>query len=579
MVDNDNHLLTSRRKYLQGVAAASALLWGGTGTAAAWDDEKNQDEEDGIDLDDIHYTSAMTLAALIRSGEVSPVNLVDVTLERLRNREDEINAFVTVTGKRARKAAKEAERAVENGEELGPLHGIPIAVKDLQAVKGVRWTSGVLPLSDRVANETETVVKRLFDAGAILIGKTNTPEYGYTGKTDNLLTGATSTPFDLDSNSGGSSGGSASAVASGIVPIGTGTDGAGSIRIPASFCSTYGFKSTSRRLPDPVVFETGTTFKSNAAETRTVRDAALALSVMAGPSDPPQDPHILPNCDVDYLEAVEHGVEDMSVGYSPDLGVYPVDNRVRNVVDASVEAITDAGAIVERVNIDLGVSYEELIHSLRIMWGAAYSTLPEKLATYDIDVLGADRDKFPDKLIEFIEYGREEISVVELKRNDETVRTSVFNAIQAVFEKYDILVAPTVAVPPFPNDIVGPTEIEGVETDPILGWLITAVFNMTGNPAASVPAGFTEDKELPVGMQLVGERLADETVLAASAAYERVNPWHEDYEEITQIPDEEKTNKDDGNTKRSAADSSTSQERLTMDLPELPSGSYHSRRP
>jgi Asp-tRNA(Asn)/Glu-tRNA(Gln) amidotransferase A subunit family amidase len=533
----------TRRQYLQGLAASSALLWGGTGTAAAWDDEKNQDGDGGdeIEQDDIHYTSATTLAALIRTGDLSPVDLVDVTLERLWNREDEINAFVTVTGQRAREAAKEAERAVENGEKLGPLHGIPIAVKDLQAVKGVRWTSGTLPLSDRVADQTELVVKRLFDAGAILIGKTNTPEYGYTGKTDNLLVGPTSTPYDLDLNSGGSSGGSASAVASGIVPIGTGTDGAGSIRIPASFCSTYGFKSTSRRLPDPVVFETGTTFKSNAAETRTVRDAALTLSVMAGPSDTPQDPHILPNCDVDYLEAVDRDVEGMSVGYSPDLGVYPVDDRVRNVVDANVGAISDAGATVERVEVDLGVNYDELIHSLRIMWGAAYSTLPEKLASYDIDVLGADSDKFPDELIDFIEFGRNEISMVELKRNDETVRTSVFNGVQSVFEDgYDILVAPTVAVPPFPNDNVGPAEIEGVETDPILGWLITAVFNMTGNPAASVPAGFTEDKGLPVGMQLVGERLGDEIVLAASAAYERVNPWHDDYEAITQIPDEER---------------------------------------
>jgi Asp-tRNA(Asn)/Glu-tRNA(Gln) amidotransferase A subunit family amidase len=567
MMDNTENLQTSRRKHPEGLAAASALQWGGTETVTAEDDEKKQDTngKEEPDLDEIHYTSATTLAALIRAGDVSPVDLIDMTLQRLKERDDQINAFVTVTGQRARKAAKEAERAVENGEELGPLHGIPIAVKDLQPVKDVRWTSGVLPLADRVADETETVVKRLFDAGAILIGKTNTPEYGYPGKTDNLLTGATSTPFDLDSNSGGSSGGSASAVASGIVSIATGTDGAGSIRIPASFCSTYGFKSTYRRLPGSTFFETGTTFKSNAAETRTVRDAALALSVMAGPSDTPEDPHILPNDDVNYLEAVDRGVEDISVGYSPDLGVYPVDDRVRNVVGASVEAISDAGATVEQVDVDLGVTYDELIHSLRIMRGAAYSTLPEKLATYDIDVLGADRDKFPDKLIELIEFGREKISMVDLKRNDETVRTSVFNGIQAVFEDYDILVTPTVAVPPFPNSIAGPSEINGMEIDPILGWLITAVFNMTGNPAASIPAGFT-DEGLPVGMQLVGERLADESVLAASAAYERVNPWHENYKAITQTADEKiKTGKKDRSGEFSVSENTTAQDRMTAE--------------
>jgi Asp-tRNA(Asn)/Glu-tRNA(Gln) amidotransferase A subunit family amidase len=514
----------SRREYLQGLTAASALLWGSSGVVSAGGGDE-------VTAEDLDYMSATKLAALIRDGELSPVEVVDTTLKRVEEREDEINAFVTITGKRAREAAKEAERAVENGEDLGPLHGVPIGVKDLQAVKGVRWTSGAAPLSDRVADKTELVVKRLFEAGAILIGKTNTPEFGYTGKTDNLLIGATSTPFDIDRNSGGSSGGSASAVASGVLPVATGTDGAGSIRIPASFCSTYGFKSTYRRLPDPVVFETGTTFKSNAAETRTVKDAALMLSIMAGPSDVPQDPHILPNSGVDYFAAIDRGVDDLSVGYSPDLGVYPVDDRVEKVVGENVGSITEAGATVEQIDVDLGVTYDELMHSLRIMWGAAYSTLPEKLASYGIDVLGEDQDQFPPELIAFIEYGRDEISMVELKRNDEVLRTKVFNAVQSVFEEHDILVAPTVAVPPFPNEKVGPQEIDGREIDPILGWLITAVFNMTGNPAASVPAGFT-DEGLPVGMQLVGERLADETVLAASAAYEQVNPWHDDYADI-----------------------------------------------
>lgn len=514
----------SRREYLQGLTAASALLWGGSGVVSAGDGDE-------ITADDLDYMTVTRLAALIRDGDLSPVEVVDATLERVEEREDEINAFVTVTGKRAREAAKEAERAVENGEELGPLHGVPIGVKDLQPVAGVRWTSGAAPLSDRVADETGLVVKRLFEAGAILIGKTNTPEFGYTGKTDNLLIGATSTPFDLGRNSGGSSGGSASAVASGVLPLATGTDGAGSIRIPASFCSTYGFKGTFRRSPDPEVFVTGTTYRNLSVETRTVRDAALALSVIAGPSDVPRDPHVLPET-VDFLGALDRDVDDLSIGYSPDLGVYPVDNRVQRVVSENVGTITEAGATVDSVDVDLGVTYDELIHGLRIMWGVGYSTLPEKLSTYDIDVLGEDRDQFPDRLIEFIEYGRNEIDVVELKRNDETLRTSVFDGVQSVFEDCDLLVAPTVAVPPFSNEITGPHEIDGREIDPILGWLITAVFNMTGNPAASVPAGFT-DEGLPVGMQIVGERLADETVLAASAAYERVNPWHDDYSRIS----------------------------------------------
>jgi Asp-tRNA(Asn)/Glu-tRNA(Gln) amidotransferase A subunit family amidase len=523
----------SRREYLQGITAASALLWGSSGVASAGEGSgvTMEDLDSEVAAEDLDYMSVTRLAALIRNGELSPVDVADATLERVEEREGEINAFVTVTGKRAREAAREAERALENGEDIGPLHGVPIGVKDLQPVKGVRWTSGAVPLSDRVADTTELVVKRLFEAGAILIGKTNTPEFGYTGKTDNLLIGATSTPFDLGRNSGGSSGGSASAVASGVLPLATGTDGAGSIRIPASFCSTYGFKGTFRRLPDPKVFVTGTTYRNNSIETRTVRDAALVLSVIDGPSDVPTDPHVLPET-VDFLGALDRDVDDLSVGYSPDLGVYPVDDRVETVVGENVGSITEAGATVERIDVDLGVSYEELIHGLRIMWGVGYSTLPEKLATYDIDVLGENRDEFPAELIDFIEYGRNEIDLVELKRNDETLRTTVFEAVQSVFEDYDLLVAPTVAVPPFSNEIVGPHEIDGHEIDSILGWLITAVFNMTGNPAASVPAGFT-DGGLPVGMQIVGERLADEMVLAASAAYERVNPWHDDYSRIS----------------------------------------------
>lgn len=520
----------TRRQYLQGLAATGALVWGSGEVAGHSSGETDETNDHEITVDDLEYTSVATLATLIRSGQVSPVGVVDATLDLAREREDEINAFITITGKRAREAAREAERAVENGEELGPLHGVPIGVKDLQPVKGVRWTSGTVPLSDRVADTTELVVKRLFDAGAILIGKTNTPEFGYMGKTDNLLVGPTSTPFDLDRNSGGSSGGSASAVASGILPVATGTDGAGSIRIPASFCSTYGFKGSFRRLPDPTTFVTGTTFKHNSVETRTVRDAALVLSVMGGPSPVAQDPHILPE-NIDYLGALEKDVDDLSVGYSPDLGVYPVNDEVQRVVSENVGALTEAGATVEPVDVDLGVSYTELIDGLKIMWGVGYSTLPEKLASYGVDVLGEERDQFPNELIEFIEYGRNEIDVVELKRNDETLRTSIFEGVQAVFEEYDLLVAPTVAVPPFPNDVLGPQKIDGVDVNPILGWLITAVFNMTGNPAASVPAGFT-DEGLPVGMQLVGDRLADETVIAASAAYERVNPWHDDYERI-----------------------------------------------
>lgn len=327
----------------------------------------------------------------------------------------------------------------------------------------------------------------------------------------------TSTPFDLERNSGGSSGGSAAAVADGLVPFATGTDGGGSIRIPASFTGTYGLF---KRIENPGQFGTGDTYVQSGVETRTVADTALALSVMTAEDEEATD----------YQAALERDVADLSIGYSPDLGIYPVDERVRTVVSDGVETITERGATVEEVDVDIGQSYDEFIHGLRVTWSTSYALdwAVEPLAEAGIDVLGEDRDQFSEPLIELIETGYKyldksgEILDEALATSIET-RSRAYAGIQAVLEEYDLLVTPTVAVPPFPNEELGPTEIEGVETDPILGWLITAMFNMTGHSAASVPAGLTDDG-LPVGMQVVGPSQDDSAIVAASAAYEEVNP-------------------------------------------------------
>lgn len=509
-----------RRSYLKGMlAGSSALLGVGSQGAAA-----HGTGESGRDVPD-YFTSTTVLAEQVRNGEVSPVDLVERYLDRIDEREDDLNAFITLTPDRAREAAKEAEKAVKNGEDLGPLHGVPFAVKDNQALEGVRFTGGSLAFEDRVAENTAHAVQQLIDAGAIPLGKTNLPEFGYMGKTDNLLVGHTPTPFDLERNAGGSSGGSAAAVADGLLPFATGTDGAGSIRIPASFTHTYGLKLTFRRIgsPDGSPFRPGQTFFHHGVLTRTVAEAALALSVMAGPIN--RDPHTKPDT-VDYMGALDQDVEGLSVAYSPDLGVFPVDERVRNVVGDAVETISEAGAEVEEVDVDLGLSYEELMESVAIKWDVSYANFADALAEDGIDMTGEDSDLFPDALIEIVESGRK-LSGVDVVGN-KGPRTAVLNGIASVFDEHDLLVTPTLAVPPIRNDELGPTEIEGVETDPIIGWLLTVVFNLTGNPAASVPAGLT-DEGLPVGMQVVGPHLGDERVIAASAAYEEVNPWFEDY--------------------------------------------------
>ncbi|WP_336345375.1 amidase [Halalkalicoccus ordinarius] len=503
----------TRREHLGGIAGGTAALFGlgGVGPAYAGTNEA---------YDGICFTPATVLAERIRAGELSPVEVVETFLTRIEERNDEINAFLTLLPDRAREEAKEAERAVERGDDLGPLHGIPFAIKDRQRLEGVRFTDGFLAFEDRIAEETDPEVQAFLDAGAIPVGKTNTPEGGYMGKTDNLIIGPTSTPFDLDRNSGGSSGGSAAAVADGMLPFATGTDGAGSIRIPASFTGTYGLFP---EVDEPGQFGTGDTYFQPSVSTRSVADTALTLSVMYGDDEETTD----------YRGALEDDVEGLSIGYSPGLDTYPVDDRVRDVVDRRVEAITEEGASVERTEVDLGQSYEEFIDAVWIVWTTSYATFAEEMKEKeDVDPLAEERELFPDELVEIIETGYEYLDEGEIR--DDALETTIdarsraYDGIQSALEEYDLLATPTLSVPPFPNEELGPTEVDGVDVHPIVGWLITTVNNMTGHPAASVPVGLT-DRGTPVGLQLIGPVNDDRTIVAASAAYERTNPWHDDY--------------------------------------------------
>lgn len=514
--DSSDQLTQTRRGHLRGIAGVSAALLGlgSSGAAAAA-------PEDATDYDDICFTPTTVLAKQIRDGELSPVEIVDAFLTRIEEQEDDLNAFITLIPEQAREHAKEAERAVERGDELGPLHGVPFGVKDLDGLEGVTYTEGHLAFEDRVAEETDENVQSFIDAGAIPIGTTNTPEWGYTGKTDNLLVGPTSTPFEIGRNSGGSSGGSAAAVADGLVPFATGGDGAGSIRIPASFTGTYGLF---KRIDNPGEFGTGSTYVRSGTQTRTVADTALTLSVMTEDDEGATD----------YQAALDQDVDGLSIGYSPDLGIWPVDERVRTVVGEGVETITEAGATVDNVEVDVGQSFDEFMDGLVTTWSATYAMNANDLLEEDgLDLRDADRELFPEPLVELVETGDEHLDE-DGEYLDESLAVSIetrsraYAGIQSVLADHDLLVTPTLAVPPFSNEIVGPTEIEGVETHPILGWLITAMFNMTGHPAGSVPAGQTDDG-LPVGMQIVGPSQDDSAIVAASVAYEEVNPWRDEY--------------------------------------------------
>jgi amidase/aspartyl-tRNA(Asn)/glutamyl-tRNA(Gln) amidotransferase subunit A len=483
---------------------------------------------------DITDHSAAGLASDIRRGVVSPVDAVEAAIDRIDAYNDDLNAVVTRLDDEARERAREAEHAVQRGESLGPLHGVPIVIKDLFDFKaGVRNTIGSKPFADFVPEETAPYVQRLEDAGAIILGKTNTPEFGHKGTTDNQLFGPTANPFDLDRNPGGSSGGSAAAVAAGLVPAAQGTDGGGSVRIPAAWCGLVGFKPTFGRVPmvsRPDGFFNHTPFIHSGALARTTEDAALLVDVMSGPH--PRDPLSVPDDGTDFLGAVRRGIEGMQVGYNPNFDVFPVDPRVRDVVDDAVGALEDAGATVERVDLGVEQSHEELTDLWIRQIGSLYHSAVEGFKDDGLDLLGGHREEMSPEFVEMLDETRDQ-TMIGMKRDDHA-RTALFDTLQDAFVEYDLLVTPTLAVPPVENagpgegETLGPSKVDGEAVDPLIGWCLTHPINATGHPAASVPAGLT-DAGLPVGMQVISRRFADDDVFAAAGAVERVRQWHDDY--------------------------------------------------
>jgi amidase/aspartyl-tRNA(Asn)/glutamyl-tRNA(Gln) amidotransferase subunit A len=485
--------------------------------------------------DELAYLPAADLAARIRRRDLSPVEVMEAFIARIEARNPSLNAFVFTDFDGARKRAKEAESAVMTGEQLGQLHGVPSALKDLFDFKP-GWPAslgGIRTLKNHVVNAYCVFCERMeARGGAILLGKTNSALLGFRATCDNYLYGPTRNPFNLAKNSGGSSGGSAAAVADGLLPIAEGTDAGASIRVPAAWCGVYGLKASFGRVPfvihghsfgaadSPFLFE--------GPITRTVEDAAIALNVLSGPD--PRDPFSLTETPTDFTAATRRSIRGLKIAYSPNLDIFPVDKAVRETVNRAVRVFEEAGAHVEEVKLGITHSHKELTDA----WSGLYILLNlhafENMKKQDgIDLLGKHREDFPPQFLEWVEKGKR-LSGVDFHRN-QAVRSEVFNALQGVLGNFDLLVTPTSACPPVDNaddgNTVGPSSINGVEIDPLVGWAMTYFLNFSGHPAASVPAGLSNG--LPVGMQIIGRRNADVDVLAASAAFERLRPWHENY--------------------------------------------------
>jgi len=459
--------------------------------------------------EDLCWKSATELAGLVRKKKVSPVEIVDAVLGRIEKVNPRLNAYVLVTATEARAQAKAAERALtRRSARLGPLHGVPFSVKDLVITRDVRTTFGTPLFRDNVPTEDAPMVERMKAAGAIMLGKTNTPTFGWLGATHNLLFGVTRNPWHLEKTPGGSSGGASAAVAAGLGPLAIGTDGGGSIRIPASCAGIFGLKPSFGRIP--VYPPSGAWSLSHVGPmTRTVADAALMLQASAGPDE--RDQHSLPAERVDYVKALRGGVKGLRVAWSGDLGfseaVHP---EVRAVCAGAARAFREIGCRLEEV-APRWPSPKDCWEQI-FCGGIATRMTPYLPRRGEIDpglvrIIEATLGNPPTR---YVQAWFDRLAWAEHPRR--------------LFEKYDLLVTPTIACPPFEVGLDNPTEIAGTPITPY-GWIpFTFPFNLTGHPAASVPAGFTRDG-LPIGLQIVGRRFDDAGVLRAAAAFERCRPW------------------------------------------------------
>jgi aspartyl-tRNA(Asn)/glutamyl-tRNA(Gln) amidotransferase subunit A len=461
---------------------------------------------------DIIWKSAVELAQGIKAGELSPVDVLDTYLDRIEEINPKINAIVTLIEENARKEAKKAEERVKEGKVLGPLHGVPVVIKDNIPVRGVRTTYGSKLYENNIPEQDMILVERLRQAGAIILGKTNMPEFGLIGITDNPVFGVTKNPWDTNRTTGGSSGGSAAAVAAGICPIAIGNDGGGSIRIPANFCGVFGLKPHLGRIPRYPSLPGWETMAVEGPITRTVEDAAIMMDVMAGPDD--RDYLCLPPSDVNYHARLEDDITGKRFAYSPDLGQFIINPDVAEVVKKAVASFSDLGHEVEEVTLDLVDMGEDFLYQIISETAAGLEAFREEWEKVMYPAyaafLGLEESL---KSVDFvkIQYKRKELSE---------------QVWQQVFKNYDFLLAPVTAVPAFDIDIgIGPFEVNGEGIGPV-GWLLTFPFNFTGQPASSVPCGFTKDN-LPVGLQIVGKRFDELGVLQASRAFEKRFPWRD----------------------------------------------------
>jgi aspartyl-tRNA(Asn)/glutamyl-tRNA(Gln) amidotransferase subunit A len=456
---------------------------------------------------------AAQLAARVSARELSPVETVEASLERIEALNGSLNCFVHVCADRARAEAAAQERALARGEDPGPLAGVPFGVKDLEHVAGLPTTFGSVPFRGNIAGEDSIEVARLRAAGAICVGKTNTPEFGYTAFTRNRLFGASRNPWNLERTPGGSSGGSAAAVAGRMVPLATASDGGGSIRIPASFVGAFGMKPTFGRIPtgpEPLGMARWVDTVCYGPLTRTVEDAALFLDVTCGYH--PRDPVSLPRPAHSYRESLAAEPSALRIAYSPDLGYALVDEAVLAEVESAVRVLRELGHTAEEVKLEL----PDVGRAWAYMCGA------ENYAEIAAAVSGRE-----EQLGRAFWAGLTAASAMTIEQQGEfqRLRFRLNSELATLFARYDVLVTPTMPTEAFAAAGPPPSGAAGRSfASPMHAVAFTFPFNLSGHPAASLRAGVLASG-LPAGMQLVTERHRDELILQLAHAFEKARPW------------------------------------------------------
>jgi amidase len=468
---------------------------------------------------DLCFLTASELVRRIITKELSACDVMAAHLTQIDRVNPQLNAIVTLLPDRAMDQAARADEMLAHGDVLGPLHGLPIAHKDLVETKGIRTTFGSPIFQDFVPDRNALIVERLQAAGAITIGKTNTPEFGAGSQTFNNVFGQTPNPHNLAKTCGGSSGGAAVALATGMLPLADGSDFGGSLRNPASFCNVVGYRPTPGRVPTWPTAAAWFPFIVEGPMARTVEDVALMLSVMAGPD--PRSPIAIQESGDQFAASLHQDFAGVRVAWSQTLGGLPVEQSVTAVVDGQRQSFESLGCLVEEAEPDLSDA-DEIFKA----WRAWYYWLAFS------ELLKVHRKKFKDTIIWNIEQGRTldgtQLALVEQKR------TVLYHRVREFMNTYKFLVLPVVQVPPFDITQEYVTEIDGVVLNSYIDWMRSCYYiSVLGLPAVSVPCGFNEDG-LPVGVQIVGRYQEDLAVLQFAYAFQQVTEFWKQKPKIAQ---------------------------------------------